>query len=105
FMATLGPGFAIGELRRITELTGRPITYASLIVGMAGGQGHRKLLQRTEEAQSAGLEIIPQYSCLPVTVDFTLREPFFLASSAPGIVAERTLDAEFAAVLAEPTKA
>jgi N-acyl-D-aspartate/D-glutamate deacylase len=105
FMATLGPGFAIGQLRRIAELTGRPITYASLIVGMAGGQGHRRLLERTIEAQEAGFEIVPQFSCLPVTVDFSLREPFFLASSAPGIVAEPTLEAEFSAVLAEPTKA
>jgi N-acyl-D-amino-acid deacylase len=78
--ATIGPGFFLDELAAIARATGRPVTWTALLGGMLGPDGHRFVLERSAALQGAGVAVIPQVSCRPLTVEFQLKAPFPLES-------------------------
>ena len=78
--ATLGPGLFLDEFAAIQQRIGRPISWTALLGGMLGPDGHRGILERSAAMQANGVRVIPQVSCRPLCVEFTMRAPFPLQS-------------------------
>jgi len=78
--ATIGVGLFFDELRTLCEETGRPVSWTALLGGMFGPDGHRNILAQHAELQKRGIQVIPQVSCRPLTVEFQFKEPFPLES-------------------------
>jgi N-acyl-D-aspartate/D-glutamate deacylase len=74
--ATIGRGFFLDEMATIQKRTSRPVTWTALLAGMMGPDGHRWVLQKTAEMQSAGVDVVPQVSCRPLMVEFQFKAPF-----------------------------
>ena len=102
FMAAIGSGFSVPQLREIAERTGVPVTFASVFAGMGGRpDGHRRVVERTAQARADGYDITAQISVLPITMDFSMQDPYPLTNSVPAVFLLPTLDAEFAPLFAE----
>jgi N-acyl-D-aspartate/D-glutamate deacylase len=78
--ATLGPGLFLDEFATIQQQTRRPISWTALLGGMLGPDGHRFVLERSAALQASGVRVIPQVSCRPLMIEFSLRAPFPLES-------------------------
>jgi len=74
--ATIGRGFFLDELAAIQKRIARPVTWTALLAGMLGPDGHRWVLERTARMHEDGVEVVPQVSCRPLTVEFQFRAPF-----------------------------
>jgi N-acyl-D-amino-acid deacylase len=84
FMAAIGKGFSIPQLRTLVEQTGCPVTFAAIYTGISGhAEGHVRLLDQLDDARSGGADIVGQVPCLPMTVDFDLIESYTIARSVP----------------------
>jgi N-acyl-D-aspartate/D-glutamate deacylase len=51
-----------------------------LLGGMLGPDGHRWVLEQSAHMQADGVNVIPQVSCRPLTMEFQLKAPFPLES-------------------------
>jgi N-acyl-D-aspartate/D-glutamate deacylase len=78
--ATLGPGLFLDEFASIQKRTHRPISWTALLGGMLGPDGHRMVLERSAALQAEGVNVIPQVSCRPLTLEFQMAAPFPLES-------------------------
>jgi N-acyl-D-aspartate/D-glutamate deacylase len=78
--ATLGPGLFLDEFATIQQQTRRPISWTALLGGMLGPDGHRFVLERSAALQASGVRVIPQVSCRPLMIEFSLKAPFPLES-------------------------
>jgi N-acyl-D-amino-acid deacylase len=106
FMAAIGSGFSIPQLREIAERTKVPITFASVFAGMGGRpDGHRRVMERTEQAREQGHDITAQMTPLPITMDFSMQEPYPLTNSIPAVFLLPTLDSEFKDLFSESSVA
>jgi N-acyl-D-amino-acid deacylase len=103
FMCTIGPDLSFPEMRRIAEVTGRPVTFGAILADLGGVGRHRSLMERVDAIQADGLRVIPQVSCRPVLFAFGLKEPYALTTSAPGMMRVTLLDDLFAGVYAATT--
>jgi N-acyl-D-aspartate/D-glutamate deacylase len=65
------------------------------MVGQGGPGGHQRILERVEQLQAEGLEILPQIACEPLTMEFSMDEPYPIAVSMPGATAIPTLETLF----------
>ena len=79
-----------------------PITFAAIMVGQGGPGGHRAILGRVEQFQAEGLEVVPQVACKPLTMEFSMDEPYPIAVSMPGATAIPTLEELFQPVFSLP---
>jgi N-acyl-D-aspartate/D-glutamate deacylase len=98
FMCTIGPELSFPQMRRVAEETGRPVTFGAILADLGGPGRHKHLMERVEAIQADGLQVIPQVSCRPVLFSFTLKEPYALTTSAPGMMRVQLLDELFAPV-------
>jgi N-acyl-D-aspartate/D-glutamate deacylase len=99
-MPAIGPGLGIGRMADLARRFGVPITFAAVMVGQGGPGGHRAILERVERCQAEGLEIVPQISCEPLTMEFSMDDPYPIAASMPGATAIPTLETLFQPVFA-----
>jgi len=80
FMLTKGSGTDIPFLESLAADSGRPVMVAALLhdstkPGRVFGE-----LGRIAEARSRGREVYGQVSCCPLTMEFTLRNPYLMES-------------------------
>jgi N-acyl-D-aspartate/D-glutamate deacylase len=101
-MPAIGPGLGITRLGELARRLGVPITFAAIMVGQGGPGGHQRLLERVEQLQAEGLEIVPQVACEPLTMEFSLDDPYPIAASMPGATATPTLETLFQPVFSAP---
>jgi N-acyl-D-aspartate/D-glutamate deacylase len=99
-MPAIGPGLGVTRMASIARRHRIPITFAAIMAGQGGPGGHRRILGRIEELQAEGLEIVPQISCEPLTMEFSMDEPYPIAVSMPGATAIPTLEVLFQSVFA-----
>jgi N-acyl-D-amino-acid deacylase len=68
---TIGPDFFVDEMARLSEVTGRPVTWTAL------GSGNPDVdpLEVLERHRRAGGEVYPQVACRPVVMQAILSEP------------------------------
>jgi N-acyl-D-aspartate/D-glutamate deacylase len=104
-MPAIGPGLGISRMGDLARRYHMPITFAAIMVGQGGPGGHQRILERVEQLQAEGLEIVPQVACEPLTMEFSLDDPYPIAVSMPGATAIPTLEALFQAVFAAPSGA
>jgi len=102
FMPAIGPGLGITRMRDLARRHGVPITFAAIMVGQGGPGGHQAILERVERLQAEGLEIVPQVACEPLTMEFSMDDPYPIAVSMPGAAAIATLEALFQPVFSLP---
>jgi N-acyl-D-aspartate/D-glutamate deacylase len=74
--ATAGAGFFLDEFSAIQRATGRPVSWTALLGGMLGPDGHRNILQKSEQLQQQGVEVVPQVTGRPLMFEFQFKAPF-----------------------------
>jgi N-acyl-D-aspartate/D-glutamate deacylase len=104
-MPAIGPSLGVTRMAELARRHQIPITFAAIMVGQGGPGGHHRILRQIEELQAEGLEIVPQISCEPLTMEFSMDEPYPIAVSMPGATAIPTLEALFQPVFAAPAGA
>jgi len=72
---TPGPGLFMTELGELSRESGRPVTWAALLAGMAGGDFCFQVLDMIRGFHAEGVAVWPQVSCRPLLFEFNLREP------------------------------
>jgi N-acyl-D-aspartate/D-glutamate deacylase len=102
FMPAIGPGLGLARLGDLARRFQMPVTFAAVMVGQGGPGGHRRILERVEGLQSEGLEVVPQVACEPLTMEFSMDDPYPIAVSMPGATAIPTLETLFQPIFAAP---
>ncbi len=79
--ATAGRELFLKEFADLFRATGRTITWTALLAGMTGSNdGHRRLLEQSQQLADQGMRIVPQVACRPLNFEMTLKEPFIFES-------------------------
>jgi N-acyl-D-amino-acid deacylase len=76
FQATIGPKTTLDDLREIWRTSGRPVIWAAFFQRDDRPEYVPKRLAATEAFHREGAEVRPQVSCRPLTMDFTMRNPY-----------------------------
>ena len=77
FQATMGKGMFIKQFREFAAKHGVTVTWTALLSNLTGPGSHRKYLQTTRELiDGEGLNVIPQVSPRPLTLDFNFDSAF-----------------------------
>ena len=76
FQATIGPKTTMGDLREIWQTSGRPVIWAAFFQRDDRPEYVPERLATTEAFHREGVEVLPQISCRPLTMDFTMRNPY-----------------------------
>ena len=80
FMLTKGGDTSIDFLESLAVGSGRPIMIAALVYSSARPDGTFADLRAIAAANERGHELYGQVSCTPITMDFTLRNPYLMES-------------------------
>ncbi len=78
FMLTRGKNTRIGTLESIAAEAGCPVIIAALLHDHTNPDGTFRALARIAEANRNGNELYGQVSCCPLTMEFTLRNPYLM---------------------------
>ena len=76
FQATIGPKTTMDDLREIWQTSGRPVIWAAFFQRDDRPEYVPERLAITETFHRDGAEVTPQVSCRPLTMDFTMRNPY-----------------------------
>jgi N-acyl-D-aspartate/D-glutamate deacylase len=76
FQATIGPKTTLDDLREIWRESGRPVIWAAFFQRDDRPEYVPERLAATEAFHRDGVEVLPQVSCRPLTMDFTMRNPY-----------------------------
>lgn len=90
FMLTRGQGTSIDDLETLAAATGAPILIAAMFHSNRDPDGVFRALDAMAAARARGHALIPQTSCCPLTMDFTMANPYLfegLAAWRPAMVA------------------
>lgn len=102
FEITVGSKTTMEDLRDIYCESGRPVVWAAFFHRDDRPEYTTQRLAYTEALQREGIEVRPQVSCRPLTMDFTLRNPYpFEGMPAWKRVSARP-ESEWAQVYADP---
>ena len=117
FMLTKGGDTSIDFLETLGAESARPIMIAALIQNSVRPDGIFSDLRQIAAANERGNELYGQVSCTPVTMEFTLRNPYLMeaykawrpvmeapAEAMPGIYADPDFRAAMKAELEDQTK-
>lgn len=80
FMLTRGSGTGTRFLESLAEESGRPVMIAALLHNPAQPDATDKAFAKIAAANDRGHELYGQVSCCPLTMDFTLRNPYLMES-------------------------
>ncbi len=92
YMLTKGMGTSVADLERLAAETGAPILIAAMFHSNQNPNGVFTQFDAMAEARGRGHMLIPQTSCCPLTMDFTMASPYLfegLAAWRPAIAASR----------------
>ncbi len=90
FMLTKGMGTSVADLERLAADTGAPILIAAMFHSNQDPDGVFTQFDAMTQARARGHMLIPQTSCCPLTMDFTMASPYLfegLAAWRPAIAA------------------
>ena len=76
FQATIGSKTTMDDLRDIWRTSGRPVIWAAFFQRDDRPEYVPERLAATEAFHREGVEVLPQISCRPLTMDFTMRNPY-----------------------------
>jgi N-acyl-D-aspartate/D-glutamate deacylase len=76
FQATIGPKTTLDDLREIWRTSGRPVIWAAFFQRDDRPEYVPERLAATEAFHREGVEVLPQISCRPLTMDFTMKNPY-----------------------------
>jgi N-acyl-D-aspartate/D-glutamate deacylase len=76
FEITVGSRTSMDDLADLQRLSGRPIVWAAMFHRDDRPEYTWERLATTEALHRAGCDVRPQVSCRPLTMDFTLRNPY-----------------------------
>ena len=76
FQATVGPKTTMEDLREIWRTSGRPVIWAAFFQRDDRPEYVPERLATTEAFHREGVEVLPQISCRPLTMDFTMKNPY-----------------------------
>src|SRR4029453_12835079 len=76
FEITIGSGTTLHDLADIWRGSGRPGVWAAVFPRDARPGSTPQRLAVTEKFAREGVEVRPQVSCRPLTMDFTMRNPY-----------------------------
>ena len=82
FMLTRGSKTTIDALERIAADSGRPVIVAAVLHDHTEPERTDRAMARIAEANARGREIYGQVSCCPLTMEFTLRNPYLMEGFA-----------------------
>lgn len=80
FMLTRGSGTRTAFLESLAESSGRPVMIAALLHNPAQPDATDLAFSEIAAANDRGHELYGQISCCPLTMDFTLRNPYLMES-------------------------
>ena len=80
FMLTRGKKTGLDTLERFAAESGRPVVVAALLHDHTNPGGTDRAMERIAEANARGRELYGQVSCCPLTMEFTLRNPYLMES-------------------------
>ena len=78
FMLTRGSGSKLGFLESLAETSRRPVIVAALLHNPQNDRATLGAMVRIGEANGRGHELYGQVSCCPLTLDFTLYNPYMM---------------------------
>jgi N-acyl-D-aspartate/D-glutamate deacylase len=76
FQATIGSKTSMDDLREIWRASGRPVIWAAFFQRDDRPEYVPERLAATEAFHREGVPVTPQVSCRPLTMDFTMRNPY-----------------------------
>jgi len=76
FQATIGSKTTLEDLREIWRASGRPVIWAAFFQRDDRPEYVPERLAATEALHREGVEVRPQISCRPLTMDFTMKNPY-----------------------------
>jgi N-acyl-D-aspartate/D-glutamate deacylase len=76
FQATIGSKTSMEDLGEIWRTSGRPVIWAAFFQRDDRPEYVPERLAVTEAFHRDGVEVLPQVSCRPLTMDFTMRNPY-----------------------------
>jgi N-acyl-D-aspartate/D-glutamate deacylase len=76
FQATIGSKTTLEDLREIWRTSGRPVIWAAFFQRDDRPEYVPERLAATEALHREGVEVRPQISCRPLTMDFTMKNPY-----------------------------
>ena len=76
FQATIGSKTSMEDLGEIWRTSGRPVIWAAFFQRDDRPEYVPERLAATEAFHRDGVEVLPQVSCRPLTMDFTMRNPY-----------------------------
>jgi N-acyl-D-aspartate/D-glutamate deacylase len=76
FQATIGSKTSMEDLAEIWRTSGRPVIWAAFFQRDDRPEYVPERLAITEAFHRDGVEVLPQVSCRPLTMDFTMRNPY-----------------------------
>ena len=80
FMLTRGSATSIPYLETLAAACGRPVVVAAMFYNHLEPDSVFGLNDQMHEARTRGRTLIPQVSCCPVTMEFTLQSPYVFES-------------------------
>ena len=102
FMLTRGKDTHIDALERLAAASGRPVIVAALLHDHTNPGGTDRAMARIAEANARGRELYGQVSCCPLTMEFTLRNPYLMESYAAWRPAMKARGDALPSVYADP---
>ena len=100
---TVGSTTTLDDLRDIHRESGRPVVWAAFFHRDDRPEETTERLARTEAFHREGVDVRPQVSCRPLTMDFTMWNPYPFEGMAAWRRVSARPDSEWAAVYADPT--
>jgi len=102
FQITVGPKTTLEDLREIWRTSGRPAIWAAFFQRDDRPEYVPERLARTEAFHREGVEVRPQVSCRPLTMDFTMRNPYPFEGMPAWQQVMRRPESEWLAVYRDP---
>ena len=100
---TVGSTTTLDDLRDIHRESGRPVVWAAFFHRDDRPEETTERLARTEAFDREGVDVRPQVSCRPLTMDFTMRNPYPFEGMAAWRRVSARPESERATVYADPS--
>jgi len=100
---TVGATTTLDDLRDIHRESGRPVVWAAFFHRDDRPEETTERLARTEAFHREGVDVRPQVSCRPLTMDFTMRNPYPFEGMAAWRRVSARPESERATVYADPS--
>jgi hypothetical protein len=102
FMLTRGSKTTPAFLESIAAESGRPVIVAAMLHNSANPTAIFDYVEALKSAKARGHTLVPQVSCTPLTMDFTLRNPYPFESLEAWLPAMQAEGEALARLYADP---